>query len=71
MKINFVNDDFVYDTVSNTSNVTVFYLMLTSCCCRSKSGKLKTSYKRENVSLDADADLQMSGPVVRGSSVLM
>ena len=46
----------------------------TSCCshtlCRNKTAKVKTSYSREHVAMDADADLQMTGPTIRGATVL-
>jgi len=37
----------------------------------SKSAKLKAGYKREYLNVDADVDLQMTGPIFRGSSVFM
>ncbi len=36
-----------------------------------KSAKLKSSYRREYFSIDGDVDLQMTGPVLKASSVLM
>lgn len=40
-------------------------------CCRTKTGKLKTSYKHENVSANADFDLSLSaGPLVNASTVV-
>lgn len=38
---------------------------------RNKAAKLKTSYKRDYVNVDADVDLQMTGPVFRGAGVFM
>lgn len=39
--------------------------------CRTKTGKLKTSYKHENVSANADFDLSLSaGPLVNASTVV-
>lgn len=46
----------------------------TSLSCvgfRSKAAKLKTSYKRDYLNIDADVDLQMTGPVFKGASVFM
>jgi len=37
----------------------------------SKAAKLKTNYKRDYLNVDADVDLQMTGPVFRGASVFM
>lgn len=34
-----------------------------------KTAKVKTSYCREYVAMDADADLQMTGPTIRGATV--
>lgn len=39
--------------------------------CRTKTGKLKTSYKHENVSATTDFDLSLSaGPVINASYVV-
>lgn len=39
--------------------------------CSFRQARLKTSYRRDYVSLDADVDLQANGPVFKGSSVFM
>ena len=36
-----------------------------------KSAKLRSNYRREHLSLDGDVDLQMTGPIVKGSAVFM
>lgn len=39
--------------------------------CSSKTGKLKTTYKHENVSANADFDLSLSaGPLIYASAVV-
>lgn len=39
--------------------------------CRNKTGKLKTAYKHENVSANADFDLSLSaGPLIYASAVV-
>lgn len=38
--------------------------------CRKKSGKLKTSYKREYVNLGCNIDIDLSGPTIYGWAVL-
>uniref|UniRef100_A0A8C4USG1 Non-selective voltage-gated ion channel VDAC3 n=1 Tax=Falco tinnunculus TaxID=100819 RepID=A0A8C4USG1_FALTI len=38
--------------------------------CRKKSGKLKTSYKREYVNLGCNIDIDVSGPTIYGWAVL-
>ena len=42
-----------------------------SLSLRNKAAKLKTNYKRDYLNVDADVDLQMTGPVFRGASVFM
>lgn len=39
--------------------------------CSHKSAKLKSSYRREYLAVDGDVDLQMTGPVIKASAVLM
>lgn len=38
--------------------------------CRHKTGKLKASYRGEYFNVEGDVDLQVTGPVVKASSVL-
>lgn len=49
------------------SNIWISYF----CICSSKTGKLKTTYKHENVSATADFDLSLSaGPLIYTSAVV-
>lgn len=49
------------------SNIWIFHF----CICSSKTGKLKTTYKHENVSATADFDLSLSaGPLIYTSAVV-
>ena len=36
-----------------------------------KSAKVKASYSREKFAVDADTDIQVTGPIVRASAVFM
>ena len=49
----------------------IYNHVLVWCVCRNKSAKLKANYIREYFSGDAEVDMQMIGPVVGGSAVLM
>jgi len=39
-------------------------------CCRKKTGKIKTEYKREYVHTNCDIDFDFAGPTIHGAAVL-